>query len=151
MSIEARTIAEHSALVFVQEIQQAISVGLRVTDTNQGAPFLNTALKEIYMVPAADAVQGPEALTQYTVEDDGVTVIVEAYDNLIFCLTVQKAILDGFLVQSVEFIPHGLKLAVLAKPTKPAKVEPAPVVAPVLDATVAQEAPKKVTKTRKTQ
>ena len=148
MSTEARTIAEHSALVFVQEMQQAISVGLRVTDTNQGAPFLNTALKEIYMVPAADAIPGPAALTQYAVEDDGATVIVEAYDNLIFCLTVQKAILDGFLVKDVEFIPHGLKMATLAKHVKPQVVLEA-TVAPVAPAVA--EAPKKVTKTRKAQ
>ena len=148
MSIEARTIAEHSALVFVQEMQQAISVGLRVTDTNQGAPFLNTALKEIYMVPAADAIPGPAALTQYAVEDDGATVIVEGYDNLIFCLTVQNAILDGFLVKDVEFIPHGLKMATLVKQAKP-KVVLEATVAPVAPAVA--EAPKKVTKTRKAQ
>ena len=148
MSIEARTIAEYSALAFMQELEKAIHSGLRVTDTNQGAPFLNTALKEIYMVPAADAIAGPEAYIQYTVEDDGVTTIVEGYDNLFFCLTVQEAILDGFHVKAVTFIPHGLKMAAMVKQTKPQVVLEA-TVAPVAPAVA--EAPKKVTKTRKAQ
>ena len=148
MSVQARTILEDSALAFVQGVEKAIHEGLRITNTNQGAPYLNTVLKEVYMVPADEAVAGPDELIGYTVEDDGVTVIVESYDNLIFGLTVQKAIVDGFAVKSVEFVPHGLKSAVLAKPTKAA-----PVAEPVVDATLAPvaeaPAPKKTTRKSK--
>lgn len=134
MSLEPRTIVHENALVFVQEVEKAIHEGLRVTDTNAGAPMLNTYLKEVNMVPAAVAVAGPAELIKFSAE--GSTVTVEGYENLPFLLTVQEAVLAGFSVKSVEFVPHGLKSAVLEKATKQ-PVQAAPKAEPVIDASVA--------------
>ena len=151
MSLEPRTIVHENALVFVQEVEKAIHEGLRVTDSNTGAPMLNTILKEVYMVPAEVAVAGPAAMLQFTEYDGKVTI--EGYDNLVLLLTVQEAILAGYRVSAVDFMPHGLKNVELEKAAKQ-QVFTTQEVKPVVDESlivqpVPEAAPAK-TKTRRT-
>lgn len=142
MTVEQRTIVHENALVFVQEVEKAIHSGLRITDTNQGAPYLNAVLKEVLMVPAESAIAGPAHLTKYAVEDDGETVIVEGYEGLVVLLTLQEVVLAGFTVQAVDFMPHGVKSIVLKRAAKAAAKVSAPV-APVLDEALVAPAPVK--------
>lgn len=150
MSVEQRTVVHENALVFVQDVEKAIQSGLRVTDTNQGAPYLNTVLKEVLLVPVDSAIAGPAELIKWAVEDDGETVIVEGYEGLVLLLTLQEAVLAGFTVQSVDFMPHGMKTIILKRAGKVAVQAATAPVAPVLDAALATPAPAKVARKTKT-
>ena len=146
MTVEQRTIVHENALVFVQEVEKAIHSGLRITDTIAGFPVLNTYLKEVFMVPAERAQPGPAEKIKFTTEDSGI-VLIESYDNMILMLTVQEAVLAGFSVHSVDFMPHGIKLVELRKPEKATGQGVTPV-APVLDEALVTPAPAKTGRAR---
>lgn len=105
---ESRNVFSENPAVFMQDLQQAIHDGFRVSNTNEGYPMLNSILKEVRVYRSDDSFTAP-------MPDDVTSQYVAEWDGMRYLLAFQNLVLQGFEVdtQSVSF--DGMKTAKMVR------------------------------------
>ena len=90
---ESRNVFSENPAVFMQDLQQAIHDGFRVSNTNEGYPMLNSILKEVRVYRSDDGVTAP-------MPDDVTSQYVAEWDGMRYLLAFQNLVLQGFEVDT---------------------------------------------------
>lgn len=86
-----RHIFSYSPTLFLTEFQEAVLAGLYIDNTVDCYPYLQSALFEV----TPHSIEKPSQRNDLS---ESVTVVIQSYDNVMFMLDVQDAILQGFRI-----------------------------------------------------
>jgi len=108
---ESRNVFSENPAVFMQDLQQAIHDGFRVSNTNEGYPMLNSILKEVRVYRSDDGVTAP-------MPDDVTSQYVAEWDGMRYLLAFQNLVLQGFEVDTNSVSFSGMKTAKMLRVNK---------------------------------
>ena len=109
---ESKRLFHENPISLLLEVQEAIDQGYRVENIIAGYPMLNTILKEITVFKPIEDVPKPAPLVPAPE-----AILIQEYEPMVFMLSVQKAILQGYRVDAGAVSFDTLKVANLIKAT----------------------------------
>lgn len=105
---ESRNVFSENPAVFMQDLQQAIHDGFRVSNSNEGYPMLNSILKEVRVYRSDDSFTAP-------MPDDVTSQYVAEWDGMRYLLSFQNLVLQGFEVDTNSVSFSGMKTAKMVR------------------------------------
>lgn len=111
---ESRNVFSDNPVVFLQDLQQAIHDGFRVSNTNEGYPMLNSILKEVRVFRSDE-----DHVTPIPVPEDADSLHIAEWDGMRFILAFQNLVLQGFEVDVRNVSFQGMRTARMIRVHKP--------------------------------